>query len=108
MCTRWKPRRGAAAASRLKDRNSSCAEPAESKALDQARTGAPDGDVLNQRITAALRTVSNREVPVNIYDLGLVYELDVSDAGVAHIRMTLTAPGCPVAQTFPGVVESPW
>jgi FeS assembly SUF system protein len=50
--------------------------------------------------------VYDPEIPVNIYDLGLVYELTVHPTGAVHIRMTLTAPGCPVAQTFPGMVEA--
>lgn len=61
---------------------------------------------LEQRVIEALRTVFDPEIPVNIYDLGLVYELDVEPGGEVLIRMTLTAPGCPVAQTFPGEVES--
>ncbi len=61
---------------------------------------------LEQRVIAALRTVYDPEIPVNIYDLGLVYALTVHASGAVHIRMTLTAPGCPVAQTFPGMVEA--
>ncbi|MEJ2644177.1 MAG: SUF system Fe-S cluster assembly protein [Gammaproteobacteria bacterium] len=62
--------------------------------------------ILEQQVTEALRTVYDPEIPVNIYDLGLIYGLDVDAAsGTANIRMTLTAPGCPVAQTFPGTVE---
>jgi len=79
------------------------ADEAETKALDAGRE--PDAVALKQRVIETLRTVYDPEIPVNIYDLGLVYELDVSDAGVVSIRMTLTAPGCPVAQTFPGTVE---
>jgi FeS assembly SUF system protein len=61
---------------------------------------------LRERVIDALRTVYDPEIPVNIYDLGLVYELDVDAAtGNVAIRMTLTAPGCPVAQTFPQTVE---
>jgi FeS assembly SUF system protein len=57
-------------------------------------------------VTAALRTVYDPEIPVNIYDLGLVYGVDVDADGRVDVRMTLTAPGCPVAQTFPGTVEN--
>ena len=60
---------------------------------------------LEQRVIAALRTVYDPEIPVNIYDLGLIYGLAISDAGVVDLRMTLTAPGCPVAQSFPDVVR---
>jgi FeS assembly SUF system protein len=65
-----------------------------------------NADSLEGRVIAALRTVYDPEIPVNIYDLGLVYGLDVdANAGRVEIRMTLTAPGCPVAQTFPATVE---
>ena len=58
-----------------------------------------------ERIIAALRTVFDPEIPTNIYDLGLVYAIDaVGDNDIA-IRMTLTAPGCPVAGILPGMVE---
>ncbi len=59
---------------------------------------------LEGRIVDALRTVFDPEIPVNIYDLGLIYGLDVSPEGKVAIRMTLTAPACPVAQSFPGIV----
>jgi len=59
---------------------------------------------LEARVIDALRTVFDPEIPVNIYDLGLIYELEVASDGVVAIRMTLTAPGCPVAHTFPGTV----
>lgn len=52
-----------------------------------------------------LKTIYDPEIPINIYELGLIYEIDVSDSGNVVIQMTLTAPGCPVAQTFPGDVE---
>lgn len=60
---------------------------------------------LRQNVIAVLRTVFDPEIPVNIYDLGLIYDLEVADGGRVTVRMTLTAPGCPVAQTFPGEVE---
>jgi FeS assembly SUF system protein len=64
------------------------------------------GQSLDDRIIAALREVYDPEIPVNIYDLGLIYRIDCDDMGVVEIDMTLTAPGCPVAQTFPGTVEA--
>ncbi len=63
------------------------------------------GDNLRERVIEALRQIHDPEIPVNIYDLGLVYGLDIDDMGRAEIRMTLTAPACPVAHTFPGLVE---
>jgi FeS assembly SUF system protein len=61
---------------------------------------------IEARVVEVLRTIFDPEIPVNIYELGLIYGLDVEPTGDVSIRMTLTAPGCPVAQTFPGEVES--
>ena len=65
----------------------------------------PD-EQLREALIAALRTIYDPEIPVNIYDLGLVYALNIADQGRVAIDMTLTAPGCPVAGTFPAEVES--
>jgi FeS assembly SUF system protein len=56
------------------------------------------------RVVEALRQVFDPEIPVNIYDLGLIYDLDIAADGSVAIRMTLTAPGCPVAGELPGQV----
>ncbi len=61
--------------------------------------------VFEQQIIDALRGVYDPEIPVNIYDLGLIYEVDISDDRMVSVQMTLTTPGCPVAQTFPATVE---
>jgi len=61
---------------------------------------------LKEDVIEMLKTIFDPEIPVNIYELGLIYEIDVSDSGNVDIQMTLTAPGCPVAQTFPGDVEN--
>lgn len=61
---------------------------------------------VRENVIAALRTIFDPEIPVNIYDLGLIYDLDLDEEGKVFIRMTLTAPACPVAETFPGTVES--
>ena len=53
-----------------------------------------------------LRTIYDPEIPVNIYDLGLIYELDVNEAGEVRVVMTLTAPNCPVAEGFPDLVQN--
>jgi FeS assembly SUF system protein len=60
---------------------------------------------MKDRIIAALKKVYDPEMPVNIYELGLIYGVEVDDAGRVEIRMTLTAPNCPVAGTLPGDVE---
>lgn len=57
------------------------------------------------KVIAALRHIRDPELPLNIYDLGLIYGIDIDAAGRVDIRMTLTAPACPVAQTFPAYVE---
>ena len=61
---------------------------------------------LRERVEAVLRTIYDPEIPVNIYELGLIYELDVSDKGVVDIKMTLTAPNCPAAGMMPAEVEA--
>jgi len=63
-------------------------------------------NALETGVLEALKTVYDPEIPVNIYDLGLIYELKVNDAGLCTIKMTLTAPGCPVAGILPGQVEA--
>ncbi|HEX8987287.1 MAG TPA: SUF system Fe-S cluster assembly protein [Rhodocyclaceae bacterium] len=68
------------------------------------RPAAGGREKLEARVIDALRTVFDPEIPVNIYDLGLIYRLEVGSDGNVAIDMTLTAPGCPVAQTFPGTV----
>jgi FeS assembly SUF system protein len=61
--------------------------------------------VTEDAIIAALKDVYDPEIPVNIYDLGLIYTITIDDESQVTIQMTLTTPGCPVAQTFPGTVE---
>lgn len=60
---------------------------------------------LEQAVVVGLKQVYDPEIPVNIYDLGLIYDIAIDKDAHAHIQMTLTTPGCPVAQTFPGMVE---
>ena len=60
--------------------------------------------VTEEAVIAALKGVYDPEIPVNIYDLGLIYTITIDESQVT-IQMTLTTPGCPVAQTFPGTVE---
>ena len=60
---------------------------------------------LRPQVIDALRTVFDPEIPVNIYDLGLIYDVLIDTDGRVGIRMTLTAPACPAAQTLPGEVR---
>ena len=61
---------------------------------------------LTDDIMAALKTVYDPEIPVDIYELGLIYKVDIEDDRQVSIEMTLTAPGCPVAGDMPGWVEN--
>ena len=63
-------------------------------------------DRLTADIVAALKTVYDPEIPADIYELGLIYRVDIDDARNVDIDMTLTAPGCPVAGEMPGWVEN--
>ena len=65
---------------------------------------AEDG-ALGERIVDALKTIYDPEIPVNIYELGLIYKVDVEDDNKVLIEMTLTSPHCPVAESLPGEVE---
>ncbi|OGV28783.1 MAG: SUF system Fe-S cluster assembly protein [Legionellales bacterium RIFCSPHIGHO2_12_FULL_35_11] len=62
-------------------------------------------DKLKEAIILRLKQIFDPEIPVNIYDLGLIYDVAIDEQQHVHIQMTLTSPGCPVAQTFPGTVE---
>lgn len=81
-------------------------------AADWTQTNVSDAipEVEVEQITsdliAALKTVYDPEIPVDIYELGLIYKVDLSDERLARIEMTLTAPGCPVAGEMPGWVEN--
>jgi FeS assembly SUF system protein len=75
------------------------AEP-QATALPQAEL-----DKLTEDLIAALKTVFDPEIPVDVYELGLIYKVDLSDDKDVLIDMTLTAPGCPVAGEMPGWIE---
>ncbi len=63
-------------------------------------------DEIKENIVAVLRTVYDPEIPVDIYELGLVYDIDVKPSGAVELKMTLTSPMCPVAESLPPEVES--
>ena len=69
-----------------------------------AAPGEPGGDIY-EGVIAALKDIFDPEIPVNIYDLGLIYGVDVADDGGVAVTMTLTTPHCPVAESMPGEVE---
>jgi len=91
------------------------------KAPDTAADGAPSAGApgrepvptidleaemdLEQRIVAAIKTCYDPEIPVDVYELGLIYDIDLQPAGKVALRMTLTSPACPVAGSLPGEVE---
>ncbi|MBL7999119.1 MAG: SUF system Fe-S cluster assembly protein [Candidatus Kapabacteria bacterium] len=61
---------------------------------------------LKEAIIEKLKTVFDPEIPVNIYDLGLIYDITIREDATVHVLMTLTAPGCPVAGTLPGEIAA--
>jgi len=79
----------------------------DAAATDEVERPEPDaGDpALQARVLEALKTVRDPEIPVNLVDLGLIYELMVRRDGTVYIEMTLTTPACPVAGSLPGQVQ---
>jgi FeS assembly SUF system protein len=74
-------------------------------AMDNPNPAPISGDTLEEQVVSALRAVYDPEIPVNIYDLGLVYSIEIRDNRHVDIEMTLTAPACPVAGSMPAAVE---
>jgi FeS assembly SUF system protein len=73
---------------------------------DVERPEGEDDPELLEPVLEALKTVRDPEIPVNLVDLGLIYELEVKKGGIVYVEMTLTTPACPVAQSMPGEVET--
>lgn len=74
------------------------------KQPESVASGDPGGE-LYEAVIAALKEIYDPEIPVNIYDLGLIYGVEITDEADALITMTLTTPHCPVAESMPGEVE---
>lgn len=74
------------------------------KTPESVPAGAPGGEIY-EAVIAALKEIYDPEIPVNIYDLGLIYGVEVDDEAGVVVTMTLTTPHCPVAETMPGEVE---
>lgn len=74
----------------------------------QIKSSIPEAELarLTDDIVGALKTVYDPEIPVDIYELGLIYKVDISDARAVAVEMTLTTPNCPAAAELPGMVES--
>jgi FeS assembly SUF system protein len=73
--------------------------------LTGPHTMSEDASELENGIVEALKQIFDPEIPVNIYELGLIYDIDIQPSGAVQIKMTLTAPGCPVAGSLPGEVR---
>jgi FeS assembly SUF system protein len=65
-----------------------------------------DKQVLEEKVIGALKNCYDPEIPVNIFELGLIYEIGIDDEANVEIKMTLTSPACPVAGSLPGEVEA--
>ena len=66
----------------------------------------PEIEVTEERVTDAIRMVYDPELPVNVFDLGLIYKISITPPDQVHVLMTLTTPNCPSAITLPGEVET--
>lgn len=80
-------------------------KPVDTKMEENPVLNTIERTLLEGEVVEAIRTVYDPELPVNIYDLGLIYDIDVKDTGDVHVLMTLTSPACPVAGSLPGEVE---
>ncbi len=81
------------------------AEPAQAETTGASSIPAEELERITGDIIRSLKTVYDPEIPVDIYELGLIYKVDLDDDRLLTIDMTLTAPGCPVAGEMPGWVE---
>lgn len=80
-------------------------QPAESEEVARPEPGDSD-PALQEQVIEALKTVRDPEIPVNLVDLGLIYDLVVNRDGTVYVEMTLTTPACPVAGALPGQVQA--
>jgi len=67
--------------------------------------GGAEGEALKTKVVEAIKTCYDPEIPVNIYELGLIYDVSVTPSSEVAVKMTLTSPACPAAQSLPGEVE---
>ena len=74
--------------------------------MENSKISTIEKSLIEGQVVEALRTCFDPEIPVNIYDLGLIYEVRVDESGEVGVKMTLTSPHCPAAQSLPSDVES--
>lgn len=81
---------------------------ADTAHVPQIKSAIPEAELsrLTDGIVVALKTVYDPEIPVDIYELGLIYKVDIADDRTVAVEMTLTTPNCPAAAELPGMVES--
>ncbi|MCH8319819.1 MAG: SUF system Fe-S cluster assembly protein [Acidobacteria bacterium] len=79
-------------------------EVSESQPADTSQ--AANGEGIKEKIIEVLKACYDPEIPVDIYELGLIYDIDVKSSGAVAVKMTLTSPMCPVAESLPPEVES--
>ncbi|QRG05095.1 SUF system Fe-S cluster assembly protein [Xanthobacter dioxanivorans] len=92
----------------MTDTNAPDTKAAEAAHQPQIKSAIPEAELtrLTDEIVGALKTVYDPEIPVDIYELGLIYKVDISDDHTVAVEMTLTTPNCPAAAELPGMVES--
>ena len=77
----------------------------ETSATQETAAGGAESDALKEKVVEAIKTCFDPEIPVNIYELGLIYDISVNPATEVSVKMTLTSPACPSAMSLPGEVE---
>ena len=80
-------------------------EPSVGASEPKVALGETERETMREQIVEMIQTVHDPEIPVNIYELGLIYDIDIADSGDVVVKMTLTSPNCPAAQSLPGEVE---
>jgi FeS assembly SUF system protein len=77
----------------------------QTAAQETAAAGGEGADALKEKVVEAIKTCYDPEIPVNIYELGLIYDVSVAPSSEVAVKMTLTSPACPAAMSLPGEVE---
>jgi FeS assembly SUF system protein len=81
------------------------AETGQPAAGQTSANGGAEAEALKEKVVEAVKTCYDPEIPVNIYELGLIYDISVNPASEVEVKMTLTSPACPAAMSLPGEVE---